>query len=145
MENNVILGNDLMIFADGQSIACAKSCKITLNASSIEVSSKDSGKWTERISGKLSWNASSENLFVLTEYKDLFEKLVAREKVTLTFGYITNGNENGKPEGGWTMDATNTYTGSAIISSIDANASDGDIATYSINFEGTGALTVSKS
>ena len=50
------------------------------------------------------------------------------------------------PEAGWTL-AAGAYTGKAVITSLEANAPDGDKATFSISFEGTGALakeTVSK-
>ena len=140
MANNVILGNDLMLFVGGKAIAGAKSCKITVNASTLDVSSKDSGIWAEKMGGQLSFNASSENLFVLTEFKDLFNKLIAREKITISFGYVLNREDNGVPGGGWNMSDTSTYTGDAIITSLDANASNGDIASFSINLEGTGPL-----
>lgn len=140
MANNVILGNDLMIFVGGKAIAGAKSCKITVNAATLDVSSKDSGIWAEKMGGQLSFTASSENLFVLTEFKELFDKLVAREKVSLTFGYVLNREDDGVPSEGWTLSDTSTYMGDAIITSLDANASNGDIASFSINLEGSGPL-----
>ena len=44
------------------------------------------------------------------------------------------------PAAGWTL-ANGAYTGKAVITSLEANAPDGDKATFSISFEGTGALT----
>ena len=43
------------------------------------------------------------------------------------------------PAAGWTL-AEGAYTGSAVITSLEANAPDGDKATLSISFEGTGSL-----
>lgn len=58
-----VLGKDLMLFIDGKAIALATSCKLGLSAETIDTQSKDSGIWTEKDIKKLSWNASSENVF----------------------------------------------------------------------------------
>ena len=144
MANNVILGSDLMLFADTngklQSIACAKSCKLTISGGTLETSSKDSGKWTEKQVGKLSWNASSENLLIMTEYTALVNAMISRQKVMLEFGVVAETDDNGVPTDGWSFDNNDGYKGYAVITSIDMSASDGDNATYSVSFEGCGAL-----
>ena len=52
---------------------------------------------------------------------------------------MSDPNANEMPEAGWTL-AEGAYTGSAVITSLEANAPDGDKATLSISFEGTGPL-----
>ena len=122
-----VLGKDLMLFIDGKAIALATSCKLGLSAETIDTQSKDSGIWTEKDIKKLSWNASSENVFS------------AHKPVVLKFGVVGNPDVNEMPAAGWTL-AEGAYTGSAVITSLEANAPDGDKATLSISFEGTGPL-----
>lgn len=138
MANNVILGSDLMLFKSGKALAVATSCKLTISANAMDTSSKDSGKWTAKKAGKLSWNCSSDNLFVMTDYKSLVDAMISREEVDLQFS--TTDAEDGAPTNGFTPNGDG-YRGKAIITSIDMNAPDGENATYTVSFEGTGALT----
>lgn len=138
---NVILGTDLMLFKDNKALAVATSCKLTINANVLETSSKDSGKWVSKQAAKLSWNASSENLYTVADYKELVDAMIARTEVELQFSTVSNADsDNGVPSNGWTPKADG-YKGNAIITSIDMNAPDGENATYTVSFEGTGALT----
>lgn len=137
----IILGTDLMLFKDDEALAAATSCQLTINANTLETSSKDSGKWTSNQAAKLSWTASSDNLFTVADYADLVDTMISREEVELQFSSVSNANsETGVPSSGWTA-STDGYKGNAIITSIDANAADGENATYTVNFTGTGALT----
>ena len=45
------------------------------------------------------------------------------------------------PEGGWLPATTGTYSGNVIITALEANAPNGDNATFTASFEGVGALT----
>ena len=130
-----VLGKDLMLFIDGKAIALATSCKLGLSAETIDTQSKDSGIWT--------WNASSENVFSAdadaNSYDKLFALFLAHKPVVLKFGVVGNPDVNEMPAAGWTL-AEGAYTGSAVITSLEANAPDGDKATLSISFEGTGPL-----
>ena len=139
-----VLGKDLMLFVGGKAIALATSCKLGLSAETIDTQSKDSGMWTEKDIKKMSWNASSENLFSADKdansYDALFALFIAHQAVELKFGIVSDAGTNEMPAAGWTL-ATGSYTGKAVITSLEANAPDGDKATLSISFEGTGALT----
>ena len=129
-----VLGKDLMLFIDDKAIALATSCKLGLSAETI---------WTEKDIKKLSWNASSENVFSAdadaNSYDKLFALFLAHKPVVLKFGVVGNPDVNEMPAAGWTL-AEGAYTGSAVITSLEANAPDGDKATLSISFEGTGPL-----
>ncbi len=62
--SNIIDGGDLMLFINNTSIAFATSHKLSINVETVETSSKDgSGKWVEKEARKISWNASTENLY----------------------------------------------------------------------------------
>lgn len=139
-----VLGKDMMLFVETKALALATSCKLGLSAETIDTQSKDSGIWTEKDIKKLSWNASSENVFSAdadaNSYDKLFALFIAHKPVTLKFGIVGNPDVNEMPAAGWTL-ANGAYTGKAVITSLEANAPDGDKATFSISFEGTGALT----
>ena len=138
-----VLGKDLMLFVEAKALALATSCKLGLSAETIDTQSKDSGIWTEKDIKKLSWNASSKNVFSAdadaNSYDKLFALFIAHKPVTLKFGIVGNTDVNEMPEAGWTL-AAGAYTGKAVITSLEANAPDGDKATFSISFEGTGSL-----
>lgn len=153
---NVINGSDLMLFINTgtaevpvyKSIAFATSTKLSLSTETIETSSKDSGgKWVNKEARKLSWNMTSDNLFSLDgegqNFGDLFSMWTERKKIDVVFSlekdYLTKTDE--VPADGWTPITTGQYKGKVIITSLEANAPDGDNATYTVSFEGTGALT----
>lgn len=140
MENQVISGSDLMLFKDGRALAMATSCKIDISSNTLSVSSKDLGKWESKMSQKLSWSATSDNLLVMSEYKSLVDAMIAREALQLEFDVVSKTNDDGVPTEGWTFDANNGYKGNAIITSISLTASDGENAQYSVSFEGSGPL-----
>lgn len=145
---NVVLGTDLMLFQKTESgstyaaLGAATSCKLTVNANVLETSSKDSGCWASKQAGKLSWTASSDNLFIISDYKNLFEAMIARESIYIQFGVI--GDEQRSCDNTdvvWSADSSKgTYEGEAVITSLDLNASDNENATYTVSFEGVGAL-----
>lgn len=137
---DIILGTELMLFKSGKALAAATNCKLTLNANTLETSSKDSGKWTSNQAAKLSWTCSSDNLFTIEDYADLMDACIMREEVEVQFSTVQNpDSENGVPVDGW-QPVANGYKGMAIITSVDMNAPDGDNATYTVSMTGSGAL-----
>jgi len=54
MANTIVRGSDLMLFYNGKSLAYATSHKLSLSGEAKEISSKDSGEWTDKMIGKLS-------------------------------------------------------------------------------------------
>ncbi len=143
----IVKGSDLMLFEQGTSstytaFAYATSHTLELTGDVMETSSKDSGKWKANQITKLSWTISSENLYSETDYDSLVSKMIEREEIPVLFAIAGNADsDNGKPESGWTPKANSGYKGNVIISSISANAADGENATYSCTFTGTGPLT----
>lgn len=139
-----VLGKDVMLFVNGKAIALATSCKLSTSSETIDTQSKDSGIWMEKDVKKLSWNMSSENLFSAEEgvngYDVLFDLYLKRQPVAVKFGIAANADEDEVPADGWTLPAA-PYSGKALITSLELNAPDGDKATFSANFEGTGPLT----
>ena len=147
-KTKAVLGKDLMLFVGGKAIALATSCKLSMSAETIDTQSKDSGIWTEKDIKKLSWNCSSENLFSAdtdaNSYDKLFALMIAREPIEIKLGIPANADSGELPSGGWTPPTAGVYSGNVLITSLELNAPDGDKATFSANFEGTGALAKDK-
>jgi hypothetical protein len=90
----------------------------------------------------------TENLFTWEggceghSYDDLFDKMITREPLTLVFALEDSTVKPFVvPTGGWDPSDTPRYTGSAFITDLSVNAPDGDNASFSATFTGTGALT----
>lgn len=146
--NKVINGGDLMLFLGGTSIAFATNHKLTINAETVETSSKDNGgKWVAKAVRKLSWNMSTENLYSIEgagkTYDDLFTMMTGRQEIDAVFAlekdYETKADE--VPAEGWTPITTGQYKGKVVITSLELNAQNGDNATFTASFEGVGSLS----
>lgn len=129
-----------MLFYNGKSLAYATSHKLSLSGNAIEVSSKDSAEWTDKIMGKLSWNITSDNLFTETDYTSMVDLWMARQPIDVIFS-VKDTTSTAMPVGGWIPKAASGFKGKVVITQIEANASDNENATYSITLEGTGALS----
>lgn len=140
----VINGGDLMLFIGGKSIAFATSHKLSINVETVETSTKDSGgKWVSKAARKISWNCSTENLYSNdgegVSFDQLYDMLVAREEVEAVFSLKKETAES-VPTNGWTNAESGTYSGKVIITALEANAPNGDNATFTASFEGVGEL-----
>ena len=72
-------GNDLMIFIGGKSVAFATSHQLSTTLESETIQSKDSGYDGVNIPKSITWEITSENLFIDGEYSKLFEKQLKKE------------------------------------------------------------------
>lgn len=144
---NTVNGKDLMLFTGTNSkfsaIALATSCKLTISGETLDTASKDSGKWTEKMLKKLSFSATSENCFSadsdINGYEALMTAMLTMKPIKIQVGIPTNADADELPANGWEAPAT-AYEGMALITSLELNAPDGDKATFSVSFDGTGAL-----
>lgn len=101
----------------------------TLNRSSetIDVSNKVSGDWKKSISGLKEWSVDADGLLALTDAG--FEALeTAFNNSVEVLIQIAKGTDL-------------VYSGNAIITDFPIEAPYDDVATYSVSFTGTGALT----
>ena len=90
-------------------------------------------------------------------YSDLFDAMVARTPIDAVFGVEGNSNNteadklDNVPTGGWTIDPRQDaepagakrfprYEGKVIITSIELNAPNGEDSSFTVQFQGTGAL-----
>ncbi len=95
--NKIGFGGDLMLFVGtGVSklpIAFSTNAKLDITLSTRDISSKDSGYWTDKAAGKLDWNMSSEQLYTevltsttgLNTFDELYALMIARTPVNVVF------------------------------------------------------------
>ena len=147
MANKIIKGRDLMLFnSDGHSYAYATNHTLTITAETTDVSSKDHGVWGASEVSRYTWEITSENLYTTDEYDSMFDTMLAGNAITVRFGLKTDQADMSKnvADGDtslpyWTSQNT-FYEGKVIITSLTANANNGDNATYSITLTGTGNI-----
>lgn len=113
-------------------IAHSQSASLSISNSLIDVTTKSSNSWTEKISGQKSFSLSTDGL--------------------VDFG-TTTGDSNSIAVAGWTIAGQEIYfdfgignvgyEGSGFISSYDQSGGTDDAPTFSISIESNGALTTS--
>ena len=142
-------GRQLMVFiSNGQTtlpVALSTNCTITMNAETTDSKTKDDGIFSASNISGITWEITNESLHTVESrtidwtYDALFEKMTEAQPVDVVFGVPTNANTTGVPEAGWT--SPGTYTGKALITSLELNGPvDGD-ATVSLSLSGYGPLT----
>lgn len=140
-----VKGGDLMLFVNGKSIAYATNHTLEINGETQNDGHKDvSGDWDSIDVTKLSWTASSENLYSVDGrgrmYGDLESLMIYHTKIDLVLSMKAPTTYTEPPVQGWyTRDQG--YTGKAIITDLQLNAPNGEYATFSIQFTGVGPLT----
>jgi TP901-1 family phage major tail protein len=143
MANTIIKGDDLMLFDEqGKSIAFATSHTLSISADAVDTTSKDHGVWGANEVNKITWEITSENLYTVTAYDSLMEKMLARTPIKVYFGTKKENDPDKTVADGdyqnWT--GASGYTGNVYITSLSVNANTGENATYSATFTGTGKL-----
>ncbi|MGL4730523.1 MAG: phage major tail protein, TP901-1 family [Clostridium sp.] len=128
MTNQAKRGLDLMMYVGETPIGGQRGASIEMTSETLDVSTKTTGDWTAKINGAKSWTSSCEGIYFLgdTGYKAAVDAFIAGTSVTVKL------SDNGKTIG---------YTGQAIITSLSIDAPYDDALTYSLEFEGVGALT----
>ena len=147
----IIKGDELMIFKGGTALAYATNHTLSITGNTIDISSKDHGFFGASDIGNITWEATTENLYTASEFDSLFSAMINKTPVSIVFGYASNYNVSGlalgatgtaagdRPEA-WTQDQTKGYQGEAVITSLTANANNGENATFSATFTGRGAI-----
>lgn len=145
MANKIIKGRDLMLFdSEGKSLAFATNHTLTITAETTDISSKDHGIWGATEVSKYTWEIQSENLYTEAGYANMFDKMLAGDSMTVKFGL----KQTPTPSDATVADSSLTnwspgahyYTGDALITSLTANANNGDNATYSVTLTGVSQI-----
>ncbi len=125
--------------ASYQPIAYASSHSLSINGDTIDTSSKMSGAWKEFFIGQLNWQVTSESLVSKAaghmSFKSLKTLMTAREPILIKIGSPTASSEDFE-----LGSASEVASGSAIITSLEQTAANGELCTSSITLQGTGEL-----
>lgn len=124
-------GTDLLIFVDGNAVAHSTSCTLTINQNQVDSTDKDSSRWDEFINGQRSWTVDCDGLVdysTSVNSNELFDGgITTNSTVTLIFSTAVSG--------------ARYYSGTANVSSLTETGELDSPASFSVSFQGTGALT----
>lgn len=136
----IINGTDLVVFihnggsagsiADYTAIAHLTNCSLSPSKSTRDISSKSSAGNAEFLGAQFTYTASAEGLYshdAAYGYSQLNTLFLAGTTVTIMFGDPTDG-------------ANIVHKGTALITSLPLTAPMEDNATFTVEFQGTGAL-----
>ena len=132
----ILQGKNLIVKANGEVIAAAKSCTLNIDCEIIKVSSPTGGQWEHIIAGMKSWSVNTTHLLKMERIIDrpLHDYL---DRIGQSFTLVLELNDiiiGGLP-------VTETLTGTAICRSSQITATKGNLAQGSFKFQGNGPLT----
>ena len=122
-----IKGLDVLIKVGSTVVGGQRNASLEMSAETIDTTVKSTGGWAAKIPGIKSWTSSCDGVYFLDD-----AGLQAAQAAFM------NGTEV-------KLDFSNSsglaYSGQAVITSMAVEAGQEDIVSYTISFEGTGALT----
>ena len=127
----VTRGLDILVHVGAKTVGGQKGCTLTMEADTIDVSSKVDFGWASFIGGAKQWSVSCDGQFVVDDegQKAIMDAFVAGTEVE-----VEMKNQGEKIY----------YKGKACITSVEVDAQFDDVATLAVEFQGLGALAVSK-
>tara|TARA_R100001244_G_scaffold42085_2_gene38076 strand:- start:4683 stop:5117 length:435 start_codon:yes stop_codon:yes gene_type:complete len=138
----ILNGTDIKVYDSGTGIlvAYAQNGSLNLNLGLREITNKESSGWKESLEGLRDFSVDLDGAYawtdaagsVLTNGADdvaLANIITARTALTIKFGNVAAATGD------------TVYSGSVYLTSFSVSAGTEDTATYSMSFEGTGALT----
>jgi len=108
-----------------------KDATLSISADTLETTTKDTGDWRTYLSGLKQWSLTCDGLYIESDAAQtaLWNAFQSAEEVTVTLSKPTSSSF--------------TASGQAVITSIEYGAAMEDALTFNVEFQGTGALTVS--
>ena len=122
-----IKGLDVLIKVGSTVVGGQRNASLEMSAETIDTTVKTTGGWASKITGIKSWTSSCDGVYFVddTGLEAAQTAFMNGTAVSLEFS-----NSNGL-----------SYSGQAVITSMSVEAGQEDIVSYTISFEGTGALT----
>lgn len=124
---SAIKGLDVLIKVGSTVVGGQRNASLEMSAETIDTTVKSTGGWAAKIPGIKSWTSSCDGVYFLDD--------AGLEAAQAAF---MNGTEV-------KLDFSNSsglaYSGQAVITSMSVEAGQEDVVSYTISFEGTGALT----
>ena len=127
----VTRGLDILVHVGAKSVGGQKGCTLTMEADTIDTSNKNDAGWASFIGGAKQWSVSCDGQFVVDDegQKAIMDAFIAGTEVEVE---MKNTGEK------------IYYKGKACITSVEVDAQFDDVATLAVEFQGLGALAVSK-
>ena len=124
---SAIKGLDVLIKVGSQVVGGQRNASLEMSAETIDTTVKTTGGWAAKIPGMKSWTSSCDGVYFLDD-----AGLEAAQTAFMngTAVQLDFSNSSGL-----------AYSGQAVITSMAVEAGQEDIVSYTISFEGTGALT----
>ena len=124
---SAIKGLDVLIKVGSQVVGGQRNASLEMSAETIDTTVKTTGGWAAKIPGIKSWTSSCDGVYFVDDagLEAAQTAFMNGTAVSLEFS-----NSSGL-----------TYSGQAVITSMSVEAGQEDIVSYTISFEGTGALT----
>ena len=125
---SAIKGLDVLIKVGSQVVGGQRNASLEMSAETIDTTVKTTGGWAAKIPGMKSWTSSCDGVYFLDDagLSAAQTAFMSGTPVQLVFS-----NTDGL-----------AYSGQAVITSMSVEAGQEDVVSYTISFEGTGALTV---
>ena len=122
-----IKGLDVLIKVGSTVVGGQRNASLEMSAETIDTTVKTTGGWASKITGIKSWTSSCDGVYFVDDagLEAAQTAFMNGTAVSLEFS-----NSNGL-----------SYSGQAVITSMAVEAGQEDIVSYTISFEGTGALT----
>ncbi len=118
-------GKDGALSIGGTNIAMLTAWTVTQTAETLECAYMGS-TWKDHKAGLLSWEGSADANFTDDSATAAMNEVTVGSEVAVVFYPVNAGNMS--------------FTGTAIVTSMDNNASLGDVQTVSMTLTGSGAL-----
>jgi len=139
MANGQLNGTDLGVYIGGTLVAYSTSATLNVNHSPRSTSNKEDGGWETAMQGYRNWDVSCDAMYAWLDpagsaisnetLSEIFTGYIhTRASFTLTFGVTSTTTGDTK------------YTGTAWLTSASLSAPNEDTATFSVSFQGSGAL-----
>ena len=124
---SAIKGLDVLIKVGSQVVGGQRNASLEMSAETIDTTVKTTGGWASKIPGIKSWTSSCDGIYFLNDagLKAAQTAFMNGTSVQLDF---SKGEDL-------------VYSGQAVITSMSVEAGQEDVVSYTISFEGTGALT----
>ena len=124
-----IKGLDVLIKVGSTVVGGQRNASLEMSAETIDTTVKSTGGWAAKIPGIKSWTSSCDGVYFLDDagLKAAQTAFMNGTEVKLEFSKGTDL----------------VYSGQAVITSMSVEAGQEDVVSYTISFEGTGALTAS--
>ena len=122
-----IKGLDVLIKVGSTVVGGQRNASLEMSAETIDTTVKTTGGWAAKIPGIKSWTSSCDGVYFVDDagLEAAQTAFMNGTAVSLEFS-----NSSGL-----------SYSGQAVITSMSVEAGQEDVVSYTISFEGTGALT----